>query len=421
MNGAATDRELVELGMAVSAGGPESTTTYRSAVDQLFTFTGDPVALLDPLNASDERMTMGAVLAIALRIMGGVAPTHPAIVNDLGRLDRRFERVTDAERAHVEAVRRAVAGAFDDAIAMWDEAHQRNPNDIVAGRMVHDMCLHTGTDQPRLNAAARAISAAAPASREAGIAHGQLALSLEEVGRDDEAEQHGRRALDIDADDLWARHALAHVYENQGRNDDSLALLAGTAERWSTQNLLVNHIWWHVGLRLVNHGDGSSAMRVLDERLTSTTPFGLSDATSLLWRIELATSAGSVDTRWSALADLWDRVGERHTCGFLDMHAAMAHASTSGRAAERFWNGLAMTDHDGRSFNGKTFGTVVRPLVAGIRAFRAGDMAAAAELLAGVIDDLHRIGGSVVQRDIVARTHAAATASVETPANGPSR
>jgi hypothetical protein len=145
----------------------------------------------------------------------------------------------------------------------------------------------------------------------------------------------------------------------------------------------------------------------MDQHLVSSTAFGLCDSTSLLWRAELVTGEAASPSRWAALARRWAAIAERHTCGFIDLHAALAFAAQAGSDAEVFWSGLAAR-LSGETFNDVTFAEVVAPLVRGIRAHRSADHDLAQAELASVRDSLRRVGGSVLQRDIVARTAARA-------------
>lgn len=186
--------------------------------------------------------------------------------------------------------------------------------------------------------------------------------------------------------------------------------------------MLSNHVWWHLGLRLLEHGDLDGALAVLDDHLASTTAFGLSDATSLLWRIDLV-SGDALDTtdRWQVLADHWADNAQRHTCGFLDLHAALAFAAVGEhRAADAFWEGVPASHAVGDAYNDVTFRDTVVPLVAGIHAVGRLELSEAAELLRSVVPTLHRIGGSVVQRDIVHRTLAAVDAALAAAAEASS-
>jgi tetratricopeptide (TPR) repeat protein len=394
-------------------GDPAARHAWWSAYDQLAHFQGDPVATLDAVNAADASFVMGPVFTLVYRLLGGVDPADPAVVVDLARLEGRAVHATEREQRHADAARTLHGGEFLAAATAWHEIAIDHPDDFPAYRFAHDVCLHIGDDDIRLPSAERAAEAFALGTREHGLSAGLLSFALEEVGRFDEAIDAGTAALAVDPDDLWARHALAHVYESLQRHDEAVELLVASSARWREQAMLSNHVWWHLGLRLLEHGDLEGALAVLDDHLTSTTAFGLSDASSLLWRLDLV-SGDAVDTtgRWSVLADHWADNAQRHTCGFLDLHAALAFAAVGEHpAASAFWDGVPASHAVGDSYNDVTFRNTVVPLVAGVRAVGELDTARSCELLRGVLPTLHRIGGSVVQRDIVHRTLAAAEAA----------
>jgi hypothetical protein len=397
------------FGPPVAAASSAAAGAWRIAYDAMVRFSGDPIAVLDPHNVADPAFVMGPVFTLTYRLLGGVDPADPAVVADAERVRGRADTASLRERGHAEAALLVHAGEFLDAATRWDLVSLEHPDDLVASRFVHDVCLHIGDDTRRLPAAERAAAAWPSGSREHGLALGMLSFALEEVGRFEEAEQPGRVALELDPADLWARHALAHVYESTGRHADAIELLVPTSGTWAAQTLLANHMWWHVGLRLLHHGDVAGALDVLDRHQQSTTAFGLSDATALLWRLDLATAGRpqSVE-RWERLAQHWAGTCERHTCGFLDLHAALAFAAVPDHpGAAPFWDGAAVAHATGDSYNDVTFRGTVAPLLAGIRSLGAGDLDRARRELRGVAPTLHRIGGSVVQRDLVVRTLAA--------------
>jgi tetratricopeptide (TPR) repeat protein len=395
-----------EFGHDMSARFDETAAAWRRAVHELLDFTGDPIATLDNVNESDPAFVMGPVFTTAYRILGGAQPTGSAVVSGLALLDERADHATEREQAHIDAVRSLVEGEFEDAASQWDTITITHPRDLVALKLAHDVCLHIGDDDIRLPSARRAVESAAfdPAERATAVLYANLSFALEEVGQYEEAEQWGRAALAAEPTDLWARHALAHVYEATERHEDALKLLVPTSSQWSAQTLLANHIWWHVGLRLLNHGSIVEAIDVLDRELVSRTAFGLADSTSLLWRIELASAPSAPSLRWESLVEHWANVAERHTCGFLDVHAAMAFCTSSGPQAERFWEGLEASHSEGDTFNDRTFREVVEPIASSLRLFRADDHVGARDTIESVGSSLRRIGGSVVQREVVRRT-----------------
>jgi len=62
------------------------------------------------------------------------------------------------------------------------------------------------------------------------------------------AEEQGMRALSEDMRDPWALHAVAHVYEMQGRKYEGQRLLRTTRYWWDSANLMFTHLHWHWAL-----------------------------------------------------------------------------------------------------------------------------------------------------------------------------
>ena len=385
-----------------------SVRAWARAWEQYLHFRGDPVAVASEAGDGDETFVMGPVFAAVYRILAGSPSGSPALTADASRARTRAAASGDREQAHMTALEMLLAGEFTVAARRWDEIARRG-RDFAAVRFAHDVYLHIGDDGGRLSSSSHAEESwrGEPGW---GFVAGQHAFALEEVGRYDEAEELGEVALGLDPDDLWARHALAHVYESTDNTPAALHLLAGSAERWNDQELLATHIWWHLALRLLASGDAAGALAVFDARQPhASTAFQLCDQTSLLWRLELA----SCDTgnRWDTLADRWDEVAERHTCGFLDLHAALAYARRPDHpGAHRWFRGLEEREA-GTTENDTTFGDVVVPLVKAFRCYAEGrgdDFARRVDRLGSATS---RIGGSIAQRDLISLTVQAAAAA----------
>ncbi len=400
---------LDSYGLELSCEEPGSAAAWRQAWDSFLHFEGDPVATLDQVNGGDERFVMGPVFTATYRLLGGVVPTSDSVQVDLDRARSRSAHATTHEAGHVRALEQMVAGNFTDAAQTWDQvaASQR---DMAATRFAHDVYLHIGDADGRLRSSRMAVVAWPKTEPGYGALLGQHSFALEEDGSYGEAEIAGRTALEIDPDDLWARHALAHVYESTDQQAPAMELLRSSERRWAGQDLLATHIWWHLALRFISVSDHAEALAIFDRIWPSvTTAFRLCDATSLLWRLELRKV--EVGDRWLGLADRWATIEERHTSGFLDLHAAMAFARCPGHpGAQPFWDGLAAPRDDEGSQNAQTFETIVRPLVGAIRAFAVGADEAAAQALLGLAAQTRHIGGSIAQRDVVHLTRAAAQA-----------
>lgn len=392
-----------QWGEPVAAGEEASVQAWDEAWADLLHFRGDPLGRLAEPNRADESFALGSVFCAAYLLLAGARPDSPEIAEDLDRAGRRAR--SERELDHAAAAAALAAGEFTEAGRRW-EALARGTRDLAAVRLAHDVYLHVGDDRRRLRASAAAVESWPAGDPGWGFVQGQHSFALEEWGRYREAERFGWLALEHDPLDLWALHALAHVYESTGDQAEALSLLRSRQATWSDQHALAVHIWWHLALRLLAAGRLDEALEIHDDQAAAaTTAFSLCDLASLLWRLELAgADAGG---RWAELADAFAVRRERHTCGFLDLHAALVYARCPDHPeAAVFFSGVSTAHTGAGSENADTFISVVRPLAEAIRVGDA-DPAGARRLLDSIGGRLHRIGGSVVQRDLVRMTRAA--------------
>ena len=385
------------------SGSAASVACWDRAWARMLHFRGDPMEELEEANRDDPEFVLGSVYNAAYYVLAGTPPDAPHLITEVERVDQRVDASGDREHAHVEALRHHLAGDFSKAAEVWDGIAAQT-HDFAAVRIAHDIYLHVGDNDGRLRSSRAAADRWQPHDHGYGYVQGQFAFALEEVGRLDEAERVGRAALDLDPHDLWARHALAHVYETADNQQGALDLLDGPGAVWHDQDALSTHIWWHLALRLISVGDFQRVLSIHDQELSvATTAFRLCDLTSLLWRLELV--GVDVADRWSLLADRWAMIAERHTCTFIDLHAALVFLRRSTHpGAAAFFGGLAGSHPVPVSENARTFGDVVRPLLAAIRSYVEGDHTAAVTKLDDLAPEIHRIGGSNAQRELITLT-----------------
>ena len=389
-------------------GQPASVDAWERGWEQYLHYRGDPVAVMSEAGAGDEAFVLGPVFAAVYRVLAGTPLNSPALAADADRARTRAGASDSRERGHARALELLVAGEFTAAARAWDEVASTE-RDFAAVRFAHDVYLHVGDDHGRLASSARAVETWRDEPGW-GFVAGQHAFALEEVGRYGEAEELGRVALGLDPEDLWSRHALAHVYESTDDTAAALELLEGSVAVWGPQELLATHIWWHLALRLLASGDAAGALAVFDERQPhAKTAFQLCDQTSLLWRLELAgCDAGD---RWDMLAERWDGVAERHTCGFLDVHAALTFTRRPDHpGAGRWFEGLGERSSEA-SENDRTFSRVVEPLVEAFCSYTQGDYDHCVQIVDALGPATRRIGGSIAQRDLITLTAQAAAAA----------
>jgi len=364
-------------GSLIAADAPASIAAWNDAWSQALHFVGDPFATLAPANETDPGFVLGSVFCGTYRVLSGTRPNDPALLDDANEPVRQCRHC-------------------------WEQlAHAQR--DFAAVRFAHDVYLHVGDDARRLRSSQRAFDSWDRADAGWGMIAGQHSFALEEVGRYDEAEQLGSEALNADPLDLWARHALAHVFESQSRSDALFALLEDDQEVWAAQEGLAVHLWWHLALRLIAERRFDEVLAVHDTQLpAATTAFRLCDLASLLWRLEIA--GVTVGDRWDELANRFAKRSEWHTVGFLDLHGALIFSRRPEHArASHFFDGAATQHAHGTSENDLIFSEIVGPLVKAIQLGTA-QPALAVTLLDGIADRAHRIGGSIAQREIIALT-----------------
>lgn len=370
-------------------------------------FEADPFATLETANADDEEFVLGSVFCGLYRLLSGQPLDNPAVCADVDRATDRA--VTARDRAHAAALQEAHRGNYTQAALRWT-AMVREGRDFAAARFAHDVSLHVfAVDVMRESAEL----ARAQWGTDVGwnFLAGQSSFALEESGELDQARTLGEQALNANPRDVWARHALAHVFETTQDQPAAMALLRDGDQSWTEQDGLAVHLWWHLSLRLLAAGALDEVLDLHDQLAPqATTAFRLCDLASLLWRVELA--GGSVGDRWAHLADAFARRPEKVASAFIATHAALTYTrSPDHPEAAIFFGSLsagvgtdaAKDTARGTGENGDIHATVVHPLATALRAFPTAPAQTAAVLNA-LGPDLERIGGSIAQRDLLALT-----------------
>ncbi|MEP4198368.1 MAG: hypothetical protein ABJL99_22325 [Aliishimia sp.] len=385
---------------------------WNAAMDSYLDFSGSPVG--DVQSITDPEFLAGPAFCAAMKLLSGMDPSDPSILRNLE--DMQAARTGGVEDGHATAVDLLARGEPTAAAFAWDEVLTRRPNDILAHKCSHETWFLVGNGaamRASTSTALQRLPSSAPCFAVVAAQHG---FALEETGDYAEAEGWDRIALDLAPRDCWALHCLAHVFESQNRHNEAMGLLEAKQPIWTKQNLLSAHIWWHLALRLIEMGEITAAMAIFDDTLAHTpasNQFRLTDGTSLLWRLEL--HGVDVGDRWRLMADKWGKAAQTHQNAYLDLHSAFAFASCPDHAAvSLYFDSLEVAFEGASSEQANTYAEVVLPLVDAIRVF-PDDKSKAARLIAPLLPELHRIGGSIVQREIVERSFTSALIATHQP------
>lgn len=384
---------------------PEVARRLDGAIAKFHIYQADPIAEIDALLAEQP----DCVMAYALRAGIFATTTDRAfdaeLQSSLAAAERLAARANAREKAYIAAARRWADGDLSAATETWGGIAIAHPTDLLAVQFAQLGDFFLGQSQMLRDRVARVL----PHWRRGMPGHGYLlgmhAFGLEECGDYAKAEAGGREAVEIDARDGWAIHAVAHVMEMQGRAAEGAAFMHATAPGWSPDSLFAYHNWWHVALFCIEQGDIAGALRLFDERV-SAGGFGQAleaiDGSALLWRLWVL--GHDVGDRWSLLQQPWGARVSHGIYAFNDVHAMMAFVATGDRAAQQATIATLQGAASGGGTNAMMSRDVGLPLARGLAAFGQGDYAGAVRHILPVRGIANRFGGSHAQRDMLSWT-----------------
>ena len=405
---AADDPRFDARGLSVSGASRAALGFYEDALATLWLQRGDPLTLARAAQGVAPAFVAAHQLEASLRLASRDVRDFARAGEVLARIEKLPQN--GRERRHSAALHAAAAGDYARAARIYDELLEKHPWDIVAlaQAQVYDYYLGSPASQ-----CARTGQAVRNWSRELPGFHAVLsmhAFALEECGDYGPAEEAAMRAVELEPLDARAHHALAHVYEMQGKARDGIRWLGARSSEWRHAGATATHLWWHIALFHQQLGRPDLALAVHDQRIEGSGGLSaLVDASALLWRLGL--EGMDVHGRFAQLAAAWESYAEDAHCAFNDLHAMMAFAG-AGRwelsrrliaALERRLRGPWTTNHDMTRLVGL-------PACRAVEAFAKGDYARTEALLRALPPVAHRIGGSHAQRDILLLTRAAARA-----------
>ena len=320
---------------------------------------------------------------------------------EAGRRSVAARGATDRERRHLDALDAWIRGEFGQAAAHLETILAGHPRDILALKLAHYLHFYLGDNENQRDSIGRVLHAWDDTVDGYGYVLGMQAFALEESGAYDEAERSGRAAVERNACDLWAVHAVAHVMEMQDRRREGVAWVRESEPRLGECNNFGYHLWWHLALFHLELEEVEAVLRLYDERMRvdlSDEYLDICNATSMLWRLE--ERGVDVGDRWNELAERCEARTSDHQMVFPDVHYMLALAA-GGRdgAVERM-----LCSMHAFAEGSATEQVVMRS--AGIALGRAlahwyrGEYEQVVGVLAPVRYRLPLIGGSHAQRDL---------------------
>jgi hypothetical protein len=388
------------LGNTVSGADAAAIDIYGRALHEFQCYIGDPVATIDTALSARPEFVMGHVLRAYLHLLGtepAGLPIARAALEAAGGLPANAR-----ERAHLRAIANILCGQWHAASRVLEDLSIDYPHDALALQAGHLVDFLTGSSRMLRDRIARALPEWSPDMPGYHALLGMHAFGLEETGHYARAEAAGRRAVELEARDGWAWHAVAHVMEMQARPRAGLAWLRTDTSAWSEQSFFSVHNWWHLALFHLDLDDIAEVLKLFDGPIYakgSQVVLDMIDASALLWRLHLR--GVDVGTRWQAVADAWEPIAAAGNYAFNDAHAMMAFAGAQRTHAAQAVLEAQRHAVDGTDDNAMFTATVGAPLTRAIQAFGAARYAETVELLRPIRNDAQRFGGSHAQRDLI--------------------
>src|SRR6201994_877001 len=251
-------------GVPVRAGSADSVALLDVAVEGLAALAGDPIADADAAVAADDSLALGHIYRAYLQLYGTTPEGVAAAGEILKQLDETF--MGERELHHLRAARHWVEGDWEATTRALERALVENPRDLLALKVAQDLYFFLGNRLELRDVAGRVLPAWPQGDPAWGYVQGIWAFGLEENGDYRAAEAAARDSLARNPRDVWGVHALAHVFEMEGRHEPGVAFLSASAPDWSGSYFAV-HNWWHLGLYLLELGRTGDALALYHERV----------------------------------------------------------------------------------------------------------------------------------------------------------
>lgn len=386
-------------GIAVTTSSAAACRRLDAAVSSVLAHRADANGHLAAALAADASFALAHCLSGFLLLLLGRSDQVSAGRCALGRARASLGRRGGTAREHAlaAALDAWCSGEMELAAAILEASLADHPLDAMTAKLVHALRFMLG-DALGMR---RSIESVLPAWSEDvpgfGFMLGCHAFALEETGALAVAEATGRRALAFEPEDVWACHAVAHVFDARNQAACGLAWIRAHSGRWCAVNNFARHLAWHEALFHLARKDCDAALALYDGIIRAGTTDDYRDmanAAALLLQLERHGCAAG--RRWEELADIAERGARDHALVFARLHDLLCLVG-AGRW-DAAYRGFAAMDVDARSGQG-TQARLLAPLGLPLaKLILAGSEAALPRSMAQLRNAIARLGGSRAQR-----------------------
>lgn len=390
-----------ELGLDYTTDNPDCVQLFCEALENYLASSAQVMPSLEQLLEQDPAMPM-ALLFRGYLLKGAADPRFRAAINQCFDTVSARPDLNDRERRHLQALSLWQADQMMDAVAVFDDIVLDYPKDMLALRIAHYLHFYGSGGRQMMESLHVALQHHETNDRYYGFLKGMHSFALEESGHYPEAEAAGLEALDINRKDIWAAHAITHVYQMQWRFEEAITFIESLLPEWNSANNFVYHLHWHKALQHIGLGNLDQALIVYDEVLVEPLAddfyLDVCNATSLLWRLEM--SGVNVGNRWAPLHELSKNRVQDDELVFTSLHyliapAILGDAKTVKAGLDHFhhWSNAKTSQGTVAKIVGETMATALTKLA-------SEQKSEGVALMQSIQNDIYRIGGSHAQRHL---------------------
>jgi tetratricopeptide (TPR) repeat protein len=389
-------------GLEISCADQAALDIYEASLVDLWNYRLAAPKVLKGALEIDAQFPMAHIVRGYIMSMLESIVVRPKMMAAVEHVRATVDPASTRELLHADALEGLATGNTNKASASWEAILAEYPHDLLALKMHHHSTFWTGRSYVIRNTVAGVFDAWDASIPGYSFVLGMMCFGLEECGDYASAEPFGRRSIDMNGDDLWAIHSIAHVLEMQGRIDEGITLLDRDPTEWADRNPFQGHNWWHLALVGLEKGDYDFVLKIYDELIiTSNTEFFLDiqNGASLLKRLEL--QGVDIGDRWDGLVGYAEKQIDDHVLSFTYLHSCIALAATNRNdVLDRYIASLRAFAQTPDNYSASITDAIVIPMCEGVIAFENGDFEQAVECLWPLRDQWAPIGGSHAQRDI---------------------
>ena len=224
-----------KLGLTVSS--DEAAKLFDCSLRQLVSWQdcqqmGGLDKTLKHMREAEPEFLMGRCFSLGLNALGTghsiwVDPTYRTELEALAADARR--RGNPREQQHARAVQLFAQGEMQSATIEWEKIMAEHPNDLLAIKFAHDAYFFMGDNRGKRDSVANVIEKWDKSAPCYSYLHGMYAFGLEECGQYPEAERHAQLGLQLQPQDCWSTHALAHCLEMASNFEEGIRFMEAHA------------------------------------------------------------------------------------------------------------------------------------------------------------------------------------------------